>query len=73
MDEDSQQQAEKLIREAEASKARILTTPGKFKGNGVNGAMYHSTMVDENYMAIGGFIKPNLCEKKVKRGIHRFW
>ena len=66
MDEDPQQQAEKLIREAEASKARILTTPGKFKGNGVNGATYHSTMVDENYMAIGGFVEPNLCEKIVK-------
>ena len=56
-------QAELLIKEAEASKARIMTTPGKYAGLGLRGAIHHSTMVDENYVAIGGFVEPSLCDK----------
>ena len=58
-----QGQAELLIKEAEALKARIMSTPGKYAGLGLRGAIHHSTMVDENYVAIGGFVEPSLCDK----------
>ena len=67
-------QTDEIIREAEASKARILATPGKcyhrptvlndhFNGGS---ATQHSSLVDENYLVIGGNIEPSLHEKIVQ-------
>ena len=66
------EQADEIIREAEASKARILATPGNChrrlsllnRYNG-NSTMQHSSLVDENYMSIGGNIDVTLRDKIV--------
>ena len=68
-----------VIREAEASRARILTTPGKVQrfANPIREENYdrlkfscsatqHSTIVDENYLIIGSHIDEVLHEK-IKR------
>ena len=67
------EQADEIIHEAEASKARILATQGNChrrlsllnRYNG-NSAMQHSSLVDENYMSIGGNIDVTLRDKIVR-------
>ena len=59
---------ERMIKEAEASRARILTTPGKYNQVRFNGvtAMQHSSAVDKNYLVIGEHIKPSLRDKIIR-------
>ena len=67
---DFQEQTDAVIRQEESAKARILATPGKspdhfdrFLGNS---AIQHSSMVDENYLTIGGNLDPSMREKIIK-------
>ena len=62
--------AEDQIRQVEASKIRMLSTPGMrqssdFIENRFNGAtaMQHSSMVDECYISMGGYLDQRLREK----------
>ena len=62
------EKAEQVTRQAEASKAMMLATPGTSNQPGWGmSAMQHSSLVDEKYVhiAIGSNIEPALCEKIV--------
>ena len=66
--------AKEIICESEASRARILATPGncdEFERNITNNpqlvsATQHLSLVDENYIVVGGYIEASLKEKIVK-------
>ena len=80
-DPGAQEHADSVIQEAEASKARILATPGNNQildwqkknhrySRGM--AVQHSSAVDENYLVIGGCVEQSLHEKIIKGecGLH---
>ena len=69
----AKRKSEDMIWQVETSKARILATPGNYSANyspfnRYNGgtAMQHSSLVDENYLVIGGNVDAGLCEKIIK-------
>ena len=63
------QKADKLIRDAEMVKARILDAPGKYAMNNrvldMNSDFVHSAMVDESFLLVASHIDQNTYEKIV--------
>ena len=64
------EESERVIREAEASKARLYATPGNCSHNLsnwnnelANHSVHQSSLVDENYFVIGAHVGPNLQQK----------
>ena len=57
-------QAADMVKDAEATKIRMIRTPGKSPTNRLDiSAVHHSMVVDENYQLIGGHIDLQLQEK----------
>ena len=64
-----EEKAEKLIKETEAAKAHIFTTPGKDKHNAqpeVN-KQFHSVIVDEDYLLVASHVD-NITLTKIVGG-----
>ena len=57
--------SEQMIHDAEALKARILEVPGNDKV--INAYYLHPSMLDEDYLVIGGFVDQNIKDK-IKNG-----
>ena len=60
--------SDQFIREVEASKARMIKTPGELTNHSVFNAkelevIQHSVVVDENYMVVGAHLDRNLQSK----------
>ena len=67
-----EEQGEKLIKEAEAVKARIFTTPGKQislsqgeEGDANINKQFHLVMVDEDYLLVASHVDHNTLTKIV--------
>ena len=58
--------AERIIREAEAHKARIYGTPGTLEPVEFSNKYVHSSMVDETYMLVGAHLDSSMVEKIVQ-------
>ena len=78
MDVDPREDAENMIRQAEANKIQMLGTSGNrfdqlecLESNEMHfnsaSAMQPSSLVDENYIVVAMNVDNNLCEK-IKRG-----
>ena len=66
----AREHADDLIHEAEASKARILTTPGMVPNDNFRGNVErrgYSSLVDNNYIVVGAHIDGNLRDR-IKKG-----
>ena len=58
-------QAQQLVREAEANKVHMNATPGKVDANSPNRFRIDAKSVDDNYMVVGTHIDSNLKQKIV--------
>ena len=61
-DQRAQQKMDRLIRAAEASKAQVLSAPGKVK-DFTDRDYIHSMLVDEEYLLVGSHIDSLVMEK----------
>ena len=58
-----EEKAEHLIKEAEAAKARIFTTPGK--DSDLN-KQFHSVLVDEDYLLVASHVDSNMYNRIIQ-------
>ena len=54
---------DELLHEAEAAKVRMAATPGNFNEQNINFSRQQATIVDENYIMIGGHVDEGVCSK----------